>query len=283
MMRPVTSSPDLARLRQYDRGVVRGGEVALEVDPDHVVPVGLVHVEGHLVAQDPGVVDQDVERAEGVDGLVDDVLAAGPRADVVAVDGRVAALLLDQRHHFLGRVRVLRALAVQAGADVVDDDPCALAGEDQCLFASDASSCAGDDRHLAVEQSHGDASLCRSMRSAGRPDWRGPGGGADGRRERASSVADGLVQGQNRGSDSAVTRPISATVSLRARAWPKRAVRLTTSRPGRRRSQHRRVGAAGDAQDRQRPATLAAGPGQLEHAAGDLAVERREGRGGPRR
>ena len=164
------------------RGVVGGGEVALEMDPDHVVPVRLVDVEGHLVAEDPGVVDQDVERAEGVDRLLHDVLAAGPRADVVAVDGGVAAPLLDQRHDLLGGVRVQRALAVQPRADVVDDDPGALTGEHQCLFASDASSRAGDDRHLAVEQSHGDASLCRSTRQSGRPGGEGPAGGADGRR-----------------------------------------------------------------------------------------------------
>ena len=86
---------------------MRGREVALEVDPDHVVPVRLVHVEGHLVPQDPGVVDQNVQRAERVDGLVHDVLAAGPRADVVAVDRSLAAPLLNERHDLFGRVRVL--------------------------------------------------------------------------------------------------------------------------------------------------------------------------------
>ena len=83
------------------------GEVALEVDPDHIVPVGLVGVEGHLVAHDPGVVDQDVEAAEGLDGLIDDVLGALPRADVVAVDGGLAPVLLDEGDDLFGRVLVV--------------------------------------------------------------------------------------------------------------------------------------------------------------------------------
>ena len=91
MIRPVTSSPALALLRQYTAAWCDRREVALQVDADDIVPVGLLHVEGHLVPQDAGVVDQDVEPAEGVDGLVDDVLAAFPRADVVAVDRGLAA------------------------------------------------------------------------------------------------------------------------------------------------------------------------------------------------
>ena len=59
-----------------DGGEVRGGEVTLQVDPDHVVPVGLLHVEAHLVPEDPGVVHEDVELSPGVDGLLDEGLGA---------------------------------------------------------------------------------------------------------------------------------------------------------------------------------------------------------------
>jgi len=45
-----------------DRREVRRREVALQVHSDHVVPVGLFHVERHLVPQDAGVVHQNVER-----------------------------------------------------------------------------------------------------------------------------------------------------------------------------------------------------------------------------
>ena len=69
MIRPETSSPALERLRQWMAAKWDGGEVALQVDPDDVVPVGLVHVERHLVPEDAGVVDEDVELAPGVDRL----------------------------------------------------------------------------------------------------------------------------------------------------------------------------------------------------------------------
>ena len=128
--------------------------MALQVDPDDVVPVRLVHVEAHLVPQDAGVVDQDVELAEGVDGLVDEVLGPLPRADVGGVDGAVAAARLDELDDLFGRVLVA-AFALEGGPDVVDDDLGALGGQQQGLLASDASSCAGDDGHLAVEHSHG--------------------------------------------------------------------------------------------------------------------------------
>ena len=67
MMRPATSaSPALDRSRQWMPAKWARGEVALEVDADHVVPLGLGHREAHGVAQDPGVVDQDVEVPEPV-------------------------------------------------------------------------------------------------------------------------------------------------------------------------------------------------------------------------
>src|SRR6185437_5087617 len=144
----------LGAVAPVHRGVVGGGEVALQVHTDDVVPVGLVHVEGHLVAQDAGVVHQNVERTERVDRLIDDVLPAGPGADVVSVDDGFAAVLLDQLHDLLGRVRVRGAFTVQPCADVVDHDPSTLARQNQRLFAPDAASCTGDHRHLAVEQSH---------------------------------------------------------------------------------------------------------------------------------
>jgi len=39
------------------------------VDGDDGVPLFFAHVEDHAVAEDAGVVDEDVEAAEGVEGL----------------------------------------------------------------------------------------------------------------------------------------------------------------------------------------------------------------------
>src|SRR5580704_15885966 len=214
-------------------GMVRRREVALEVHADDIVPVGLLHVEGHLVPQDPGVVDQDVEAAKGVDGLVDHVLAAFPRTDVVAVDRGLSATLFDEGDHVLGRVLVGRRVR-ERPSDVVDDDPGALARQEERLLASDAPPGSRDDGNLAVEQTHGATSFSNVFVSVvvleRRTSAQVPCG--------ASSIADASGQGQNRSSAVAVTSSISAVVSARARARPNRSVRLTTSIPvgGERRS-----------------------------------------------
>ena len=73
----------------------------------------------------------------------------------------LATVLLDELDDLFGGVDVRAAFAVQSSADVVDNDPRALAGQHERLFASDTSPCAGDHRHFAVEQSHRHASLCQ--------------------------------------------------------------------------------------------------------------------------
>ena len=55
------------------------------------VPLFFGHREEHAVAEDPGVVDEDVQAAERVDRLLHEAGGAVPRADVVGVGGRLAA------------------------------------------------------------------------------------------------------------------------------------------------------------------------------------------------
>ena len=68
---------------------------------------------------------------------------------------------LDELDDLFGRVLVA-ALALDGGADVVDDDLGPLGGQQQGLLASDSPSCAGDDGDLAVEHSH-DVLLCSML------------------------------------------------------------------------------------------------------------------------
>jgi len=75
--------PRLGQVPPIDGGMVGCGEVPLEMDTDHVVPVGLLEVEGHLVPDDAGVVHQDVQLPERLDGLVYQRLGSLPGADVV--------------------------------------------------------------------------------------------------------------------------------------------------------------------------------------------------------
>src|SRR5690606_30259370 len=100
-----------------------------------------------------GVVDDDVERAVGVDRLAHEVLCVVPVADVAVVRHRLAAAVLDDLHDLVGRTLVA-ALTLRRAAVVVHDDLGPLRGELERLPAADSSAGAGDDRDLPVDQTH---------------------------------------------------------------------------------------------------------------------------------
>ena len=127
------------------------GEGALEVHLDHRVPLRLAHVGEHAVAQDAGVVDEDVEAAEGVDGGLHEALGAVPVADVVGVGDGLAAHGLHLVDHLLGRAGVV-ALAVHRAAEVVDHDLGAVVGEEERVLAADPPPGARDDRDATLAQ-----------------------------------------------------------------------------------------------------------------------------------
>ena len=96
------------------------------------------HLVGGAVPGVAGVVDEDVDLAEGVDRLLDD-LVAGARLGQVA--GHGDRLALDLAGGLLGDVAV----------DVVDRHLRALGREQLGGRAPDAPRGAGDDRGLAIE------------------------------------------------------------------------------------------------------------------------------------
>jgi hypothetical protein len=115
---------------------------------DRVEQVGVV-VE-RLVAQDAGVVDDDVDRAERLDRGGDDGLAALGGGDAVAVGDGLAAEGLDLADHVVGRT-LAAAVARHRATEVVHDDARAAAGELERVRPAQAAAGAGDDRDLAVE------------------------------------------------------------------------------------------------------------------------------------
>ena len=117
---------------------------------DDGVEVVLAHREDHAVAQDAGVVDDDVEPAEGLDRLVDDALCAVEVGDVVVVGHGLAPTAADDLGDLLGGPLV-GPLAGDRAAQVVDDDLRAFCGELERLTPADTVPGPGDDRHLAVE------------------------------------------------------------------------------------------------------------------------------------
>ena len=107
----------------------------------------------------PGVVDQDVEAAEGVDRLLHHRRGLLEVGDVGAVGDGLAAQRLDLGDDLVGDLGG-RALAGAGGAEVVDHDLGALPGELEGVGAADAATRSGDDRDASFEDAgHGSPSV----------------------------------------------------------------------------------------------------------------------------
>jgi hypothetical protein len=101
------------------------------------------HVRQHAVAQDPGVVHEDVQVAECLDRLVDHPSGTVEVGDVVVVGDGLAAGRLDLVDDLLGGCGVGTG-AVPAAAAVGDDDLRAIRGEQQRVLAADPAASACD-------------------------------------------------------------------------------------------------------------------------------------------
>ncbi len=115
-------------------------ERALQVDPQHAVEITLGDVEEVRRVDDPGVVDEDVDVAEGVHRLGDEVVDVELLAHVAGD--------VDDLAELRERGRRLRAQMV---VDVADDDPGAGLEVGLRDGTADAACRAGDDRDLVVE------------------------------------------------------------------------------------------------------------------------------------
>ena len=129
---------------------LRDVERALEVDVEHGVEVVPGQLRERLVAQDAGVVDDDVDLAERVDRGLDDALAALGGGHRVVVRHGVAAGGLDLVDDLL-RGCVVAALAVDRAAEVVDDDLRAAARHLEGVGPAQPAAGAGHDRDPAIE------------------------------------------------------------------------------------------------------------------------------------
>ncbi len=130
------------------------GEVPLEV-------VG-VRIGKGRPSDDAGVVDQDVEASEALDGRIDERLRAGSRGHVAVVGDRNSArgddLGRDGRRRF-----GVRAIARHRAAEVVDDDARAPVGEQECIASADPTSRTRDDRDAPLEAVHAHPSPFRQV------------------------------------------------------------------------------------------------------------------------
>src|SRR5207244_11105437 len=132
----VDDAAELLLLHHRER-VAAAVPAALQVHGDDRVELLLAHVDDRPVADDPGVVHEDVAASPGVEGGLDDVARRREVGDGVVARHRLAAERGDLLAHASRRVRV-RAAPAEVTADVVDDDPRALARQGEGDAAADA-------------------------------------------------------------------------------------------------------------------------------------------------
>ena len=111
------------------------------------IPLVLRHVHEHPVARDAGVVDEDVQAAEGLDRFAHQPFRAREVRDVVVVRPCVVADLVDDRL----RGRVVPALARERDAEVVDDNLRTGLRQGKRVLAPDPAPSARDDRDFPLE------------------------------------------------------------------------------------------------------------------------------------
>jgi hypothetical protein len=111
------------------------------VDLEHRAELVVAKLVRHAVPRVPGVVDDDVELAESLDGRAYDPLGHALLRQVASDDCRLA---VDRRRRLLGDV----------GVQVGEQQPRAVCRQQLRGGAPDAARRAGDDRDLAVEHPH---------------------------------------------------------------------------------------------------------------------------------
>ncbi len=130
----------------------RAGDVerAFQVHGDDHVPVLLAHLVEDDVAQDAGDVDDTVDAAERVDGLLDHALSRLVVGDAVAIDHGLATGGGDFVADLLRRGRVAGTSAIDRSAQIVDHHLGALFGGELRHLRANATASAGHQHHFAV-------------------------------------------------------------------------------------------------------------------------------------
>ncbi len=131
-----------------------------QVDIDHRLPILREHVVEHLVPEDAGGVEDDMDAAEDIARLLHHLEAIVEITDRAEIGDRFAARGLDLVSHRLCR-GLAAALAGAADAGIDDDDLRALFGHQLGDFRADPARRTGADRHAPIEHAH----LQRSSRN----------------------------------------------------------------------------------------------------------------------
>ena len=143
-------------------GVAQRGEVALEVHADDRVPLLLASVDEHPVAQEAGVVDEDVEPAEGVDRRCGPGRCAPSQSATSSPLATASpAARLDLVDHLVGGPRCGRPSPSSATPKSLTTTRAPCAGERQRVGPADPAARAGDDDDASVaDAGHGAPFAC---------------------------------------------------------------------------------------------------------------------------
>ncbi|MCY1392665.1 hypothetical protein D9M71_75440 [compost metagenome] len=112
-----------------------------------LLPVAVFHFVEGLVAQDPGIIDQHIDPAKGIQCLLDNTRPVGHR---IMVGQRRATRFTNLRHHPVGR-RGAGAFALGRAAQIIDHHPRTVAGKQQGMRSAQAAASSGDNHHFIVQ------------------------------------------------------------------------------------------------------------------------------------
>src|SRR5215469_5912586 len=144
--------PVILLAEQVDRRAV-DVEVPGQMHVDDSLPILRKHVVKHLVTQDAGGVEDDVQAAKRVTRLLHHCQAVFEIGDRAVICGRLAARRLDLVDDLL-RGSLVGALTAAAGAGIIDDDLGTVRGHQLGDLGADPTTGPSTDRHPPVEHAH---------------------------------------------------------------------------------------------------------------------------------
>ncbi|MOA03019.1 hypothetical protein D3C78_1225010 [compost metagenome] len=112
---------------------------------DYGIPLLFGNLLDHVVPGEAGVVDDDVDAAEGIQSSLHATVTEVGGGHVAQAGDGIAAESTDFRDHFIGRSLI----------EVVDHDLGAFFGEFQRDGAADAAAGTGNDGDFALQSTHG--------------------------------------------------------------------------------------------------------------------------------
>ena len=115
------------------------------------LPVLRFHFQKGLVPENPGIVDQDVNRVEGLQRRLDYIFAAFNGGDTVIVCNGFTSQRLDRCNHLIGRFFGPLPRSVRRAPQVVNHHPGAPFGQLQRIHSAEPGAGTGDNRHAAIK------------------------------------------------------------------------------------------------------------------------------------